>query len=137
MNLHPIKSYLRWHLLDAIISESTIHECMAAATDDGIGVIARWVRNEDGSYRAEAMDTESSEWDPVGDDEGENVTRTPPFEFAQSERQRRAAAIIKDILVNHLPRIQEGLEKGYVDENQILVIYDHAVRCRILTEHND
>lgn len=50
-------------------------------------------------------------------------------------RQERAEAIVKDILVNHLPRIKEGLEKGYIDENQILVIYDHAVRARILTEH--
>lgn len=49
--------------------------------------------------------------------------------------KERADAIIRDILVNHLPRIQEGLVKGYVDENQILVIYDHAVRARILTEH--
>lgn len=47
----------------------------------------------------------------------------------------RANAIIHDILVNHLPRIKEGLEKGYVDENQILVMYDHAVRARILREH--
>lgn len=46
----------------------------------------------------------------------------------------RAAAIIRDIRVNHLPRVQEGLEKGYIDENQILVIYDHAVRARILQE---
>jgi hypothetical protein len=46
----------------------------------------------------------------------------------------RADAIIKDILVNHLPRVREGLEKGYVDENQILVMYDHAVRARILKE---
>lgn len=37
--------------------------------------------------------------------------------------------------MNHLPRIKEGLEAGYVDENQILVMYDHAVRARILKEH--
>jgi len=48
----------------------------------------------------------------------------------------RAKSIITDILVNHLPRIKEGLEKGYVDENQILVIYDHAVRARILLEQS-
>lgn len=47
---------------------------------------------------------------------------------------QRAKAIIDDILINHLPRVKEGLEKGYVDENQILVIYDHAVRARVLTE---
>lgn len=47
----------------------------------------------------------------------------------------RAEAIIKDMLVNHLPRIVEWLNAGYVDENQILVLYDHAVRARILKEH--
>lgn len=46
----------------------------------------------------------------------------------------RADAIIKDILDNHLPRIVEGLKLGYVDENQVLIIYDHAVRARILKE---
>lgn len=47
----------------------------------------------------------------------------------------RADAIIQDILTNHLPRIKEGLEKGYVDENQILIMFDHAVRARVLKEH--
>ncbi len=51
--------------------------------------------------------------------------------------EERAKAIIKDVLINHLPRVKEGLEKGYVDENQILVIYDHAVRARILTEQKE
>jgi hypothetical protein len=46
----------------------------------------------------------------------------------------RADAIIEDILTNHLPRVIEGLKAGYVDENQVLVIYDHAVRARILKE---
>lgn len=54
----------------------------------------------------------------------------------ESTAPERANAIIKDILVNHLPRIIEGLEAGYVDENQILVVYDHAVRARILKEHS-
>lgn len=44
----------------------------------------------------------------------------------------QAQAIVNDILVNHLPRIKEGLEKGYIDENQVLVVYDHCVRARIL-----
>lgn len=52
-----------------------------------------------------------------------------------SDALHRADAIIKDMLVNHLPRIVEGLNAGYVDENQILVLYDHAVRARILKEH--
>ena len=42
--------------------------------------------------------------------------------------------LIQDMLTNHLPRIEEGLRKGYVDENQILVLYDHAVRARVLGE---
>lgn len=49
----------------------------------------------------------------------------------------KAQLIITDILTNHLPRIKEGLEQGYVDENQILVIYDHAVRARVLKETKD
>lgn len=49
--------------------------------------------------------------------------------------RERARSIVADLLVNHLPRIEEGLRKGYVDENQILVMYDHAVRARILEEH--
>jgi hypothetical protein len=51
--------------------------------------------------------------------------------------KERADFIIKDILTNHLPRVKEGLEKGYIDENQILAMYDHAVRARILTEQNN
>lgn len=46
----------------------------------------------------------------------------------------RAEAIIRDIQDNHLPRVIEGLRAGYVDENQILVIYDHLVRVRMLKE---
>lgn len=48
--------------------------------------------------------------------------------------KEKANFIIKDLLINHLPRVQEGLQKGYVDENQILVMYDHAVRARVLQE---
>lgn len=46
----------------------------------------------------------------------------------------RANAIMIDVLMNHLPRVKEGFEKGYPDENQILVMYDHAVRARLLME---
>ena len=47
---------------------------------------------------------------------------------------KRISTLIEDILVNHLPRVKAGLEKGYIDENQILVMYDHAVRIRMLQE---
>ena len=67
-----------------------------------------------------------------------NLHKKPgsPGPYAKaSARRERAQAIIQDLLVNHLPRIEEGLRKGYVDENQILVVFDHAVRARILMEH--
>lgn len=48
--------------------------------------------------------------------------------------KEKAAFIIKDVLVNHLPRIKEAFESGYVEENQILVVYDHAVRARVFQE---
>jgi hypothetical protein len=50
------------------------------------------------------------------------------------ELKKRMEAIIADVLANHLPRVKEGFEKGYPDENQILVIYDHAVRARLMAE---
>lgn len=53
------------------------------------------------------------------------------------DNKEKAKFILQDILYNHLPRVKEGLEKGYIDENQILVIYDHAVRARILNETKD
>lgn len=57
-----------------------------------------------------------------------------PTHHSDPMSQSRADFIIKDILDNHLPRVIEGLRLGYVDENQILVIYDHAVRARIIRE---
>lgn len=53
------------------------------------------------------------------------------------KQEVKAAAIIADIIQNHLPRVQEGMAKGYPDENQILVMYDHAVRARLLKEIGD
>jgi hypothetical protein len=46
----------------------------------------------------------------------------------------KALLIVKDIEANHLPQIKEGFERGYIDQNQILVIYGHAVRARVLME---
>lgn len=48
--------------------------------------------------------------------------------------EKRADAIIQDILINHLPRISQGLKQGYVDENQALIVFDHLVRARQLKE---
>lgn len=51
--------------------------------------------------------------------------------------KERAAAIIADIQTNHLPRVVDGLGKGYPDENQLLVAFDHMVRARVLLEMTD
>lgn len=61
----------------------------------------------------------------------EDVTASTP-----ASGSARASAIVKDILDNHLPRVIEGLKVGYVDENQILVMYDHAVRARVMNEQS-
>jgi hypothetical protein len=58
------------------------------------------------------------------------MSATPQEEQALN----RADFIIQDILENHLPRLKESLETGYVDENQALVIYDHMLRVRVLRE---
>lgn len=77
----------------------------------------------------------------IGHEDMNGIIATEAAEAAAGSLQpvvtahARAEAIIKDMLVNHLPRIIEGLNAGYVDENQILVLYDHAVRARILKEH--
>ena len=51
-------------------------------------------------------------------------------EFLREQRN----IILKDIEISHIPRVLEGLGKEYIDENQILVLYDHAVRLRIITD---
>jgi hypothetical protein len=46
----------------------------------------------------------------------------------------RAKGIREDVLANHLPRVMEGMKAGYVDENQLMVCLDHAMRARIMEE---
>lgn len=43
---------------------------------------------------------------------------------------KQIEALKQDILTNHLPKVSEGLQKDYIDENQALVVYDHLVRIR-------
>ncbi len=42
--------------------------------------------------------------------------------------------LIDDILINHLPKVKESLETGYIDENQALIVFDHMVRIRTLRD---
>lgn len=67
---------------------STIHygtqlsELMAASCEEGIGIIATWELQSDGSWKVEAMDTEGQEMREVTDfHEGEPVPPTPPTVF--------------------------------------------------------
>tara|TARA_R110002050_G_scaffold191532_4_gene326319 strand:- start:459 stop:698 length:240 start_codon:yes stop_codon:yes gene_type:complete len=48
-------------MLSSIRSEERLEEVMAAACDDGIGIIARWMRREDDGWNVDAMDTESDQ----------------------------------------------------------------------------
>lgn len=70
-----------WHRLSSINLGPKIVELLAATSDDGIGVIARWKLREDGGWDVTAMDTESDEgMKPVTDfHEGECVPPTPPI----------------------------------------------------------
>jgi len=71
-----------WHRLSEITREGQVIELMAATSDDGIGVIARWTLRKDGSYEVWAMDTETCEWESIQcEREGEIVPLNPPTEF--------------------------------------------------------
>lgn len=64
--------------LSRIHDSERLHELMAAHDCDGVGIIARWGR-EDGGWRVWAVDTEKGE--PVTEfREGEPVPPEPPIE---------------------------------------------------------
>ena len=42
--------------------------------------------------------------------------------------------LLKDIQTHHLSRIMDGIEKGYPDENQGMIVIDHLMRVRIYDE---
>lgn len=68
-----------WHVLSSIRRGRELVELLAATSADGIGIMARWMRREDGGWVVSAVDTESEEMKPVTDfHEGESVPQTPP-----------------------------------------------------------
>lgn len=71
---------MTWHILSTIHHGFQLTELLAAACDDGIGIIARWTLREDGKWDVEAMDTESTDgMQPVTEfSEEEPVPATPP-----------------------------------------------------------
>lgn len=86
LRIEPIESELTWHLLNSTITGGKIVECMAAASDDGIGVIACWKMREDGTYQVRALDTEGG-WDdnPCDESDGEvsGIPNSPPFKYTR------------------------------------------------------
>jgi hypothetical protein len=52
--------YLEWRKLSSIYCGNSLVQFLAAACDDGIGIIARWTRDGD-KWVVEAMDTENNE----------------------------------------------------------------------------
>jgi hypothetical protein len=72
---------MSWHILEMVTHDGIGPvEVMAAACDDGIGILARWVRRDDGSgWDVFAMDTEGAGLLPVTDfGEEECVPPEPP-----------------------------------------------------------
>jgi hypothetical protein len=70
-----------WHLLSIYYDSDGPTDVMAAMSDGGIGVMARWIleSREENRWRVEAVNTEGGIWGPVEVfDEGECVPPTPP-----------------------------------------------------------
>lgn len=79
----PIEGFddhLVWHRLNMLCVGDQVTELMAASEDDGIGFIARWIRQEDGTWSVWAIDTESDQGMQRVTDfhEGEPIPPEPP-----------------------------------------------------------
>ena len=79
---------LRWHMLTAITRDGEgFVEVLAASCIDGIGVIVRWEKGDDG-WTAQVMDTEWGEWEPVDyADESNEIPHEPPTVWDDRPRQ--------------------------------------------------
>jgi hypothetical protein len=87
---HTGPDHLRWHKLTELTAGDRVIEVMAATCDDGIGVIARWTRNTDDSWKVTAMDTEGGEWETVrifGDEE--TVPPEPPSHWDDIQKNSK------------------------------------------------
>lgn len=72
-------SQTRWHRLSAIHAGDILIELLAATSEDGIGVIARWRMRPDGTWQVAAMDTEGGRWEYIHEfREGEVIPARPP-----------------------------------------------------------
>ncbi len=69
---------MKWHILSTIHCGGLATEILAAACDEGIGIIARWVRRPKGGWDVFATDTEQADMTLIRDFEEECVPPTPP-----------------------------------------------------------
>lgn len=70
-----------WKRLSHLSTDGKVTEIMAATSDDGIGILAEWILNPDGTWTVFAMDTEGGPWEEITDfGEGECVPPQPPVE---------------------------------------------------------
>jgi hypothetical protein len=70
-----------WHELSRITRDGDPMpvEIMAAADTDGVGIIARWERDQNGWYLADVIDTEGGTLADVDSDDGDTVPPEPPL----------------------------------------------------------
>jgi hypothetical protein len=81
---------MRWHRLAEIKHGDETVELMAASSEEGIGVIARWVLRPDKTWYVQAIDTEGGKWQPVDKyevDEGDCVPLIPPTVFDDRDHE--------------------------------------------------
>lgn len=71
---------MKWHILNTISDHTGPTEVMAAGNCDGIGVIARWRKRQDGNWSVYATDTEQAHMSFIHKfDEDECVPENPPL----------------------------------------------------------
>lgn len=102
---------MRWHRLSGTVSDGVTLDLEAASCCDGIPVLARWVRKEDGTYAVLALDGETQSWETVSDSDEECVPRTPPTIWSDElEREIRETHAVFDHSDCQIIRLQR---EGY------------------------
>lgn len=113
--------YLRWHRLSEIRLGGEICELMAATSDEGIGVIARWARTPDG-WMVTAIDSESGEAHQVADfHEGECVPPAPPVIW--SDKLERETARLQALATT----LKADLAALRVENSKLRAVYGHQL----------
>lgn len=105
-----------WYRLTSIHRGADLVELLAACCVDGIGVIARWERREDGGWDVSAMDTEGEGMKPVTDfHEGESVPPTPPAFLDAGLLGGITGAVLAGVAERARQRAVEGYDAAHDD----------------------